>query len=810
MRNFGQIAHACLLTLAFAVPAWAQTAMPPPSYPPVPPPTGNTAPAPAPYPPPTAQPPPPTSAPYPMPAPAPYPAPAPAPYPTPAPYALPPAQPNAAQADVNATVSPEFSASHISADSGRPQAAGQNPTAEDSRDYAFYRHNSLTGATGLLHTAAADSGAAGTFRLSILSSYYAGSGFLCPSVAACGTRPAGVTGSEDSARRVGANLTLSATVLPYLEAYAALKSHATSDDFGTPKLLQALGDLNLGVKGFLPRHADNLFSFGALGELNLLNSAGSVSIGTANVALRALGTLDLSNQSNPQQRIPLRFHANIGYLFDSSSSIVAHTESNRGHPITRIERFGLDINRVDSILIGVGAEYVHEVVQPFVEWTADVPSNRQQYVCRPSSASPGDGCLGNSGGFSVTPSRLTLGTRITPWLRGLNATAALDIGTGGHSTFVEEIAPQLPWNLYLGVGFAYDTMFLAAPQAQPAPQVLQLPPPPERHIVGVVLDEKTLQRVPNAIIRFEGRNLTGLVSRMDGSFETGNLEPGQYMLVITAEGYKDTACNAEVTAVAAATLETAQYPSNFDLSQYPPGTAAPAPAPAAPGSVAITSLQCLLKPAPAVGILQGMLVDAESGQAVAGAIVTARDSRDRSVELQTDETGNFRFENVPVGTVHLTIAATGFLPSTADTEVRQKGDQRATITLHKQPKKANVAVTAKEVKLKTQIQFVTNSASILPDSRALLQEIAAVLNQNPGIKRIEIQGHTDKTGSVAHNKRLSQERADAVRAALVDLGVDSARLTAVGYGPDRPLVPNDTESDRAKNRRVQLVILQRD
>lgn len=861
MRIIETFIKTSLAALTSSMAAFAQTGAPPPVPPangpsqsmPAPGTTGTTPyqpqqQPPAAYPPAPAYGQPAPAATYPQPGAPAQPAPGAAGQPTYAPQPVQPGQPGqpgqpAATApmtvDVNATGSAGMAPLPGPQDQAKDEAPPV-PVAEGERDYTFYRHNSLSGATGLLHTIAADSSAPGTFRLSILSNYYSGSGFLCPNRDACPTPPSSVRDSEtqDSLDRVGADLTLSATLLPFLEAYAGMHSHATSDNFGKPQLLQVLGDTNLGIKGFMPRQPDSMFTFGALGDLRLLNGSGSVGIHTANVSFRALGTLDLNNRQDPQQRIPLRIHANLGYLFDNSSSIVESTETNRGYRLTRIERFGLDINRVDSFFVGLGAEYVSPVVQPFAEWSIDVPSNRQSYTCKPAQVSPGDSCMKLNGGFGATPSRLTFGLRTTPWLKGFNATLALDVGTGGTSKFIEELAPQIPWNLYFGIGFTYDTLQTSAPPPAPnaAPQVVQLPPLPEHHIVGVVIDEKSLQPIANAIVRFPGRPLTGLVTRADGSFETGNLESGEYSLTVTAEGYKEGTCAATISPTANASSAMAPTTSppggtgqGFGFDQNgaigqpgsqpqaanawnnpaaPPSTNAGA-APLGTQGAAITSIQCILKPAPLVGVIQGTLVDADASSPVPGARITVRDSRGREVEVQTDDAGNFRFENVPAGTVHLSVDANGYLPTATDVEVKQKGEQRASLTLNKRPKKSSVSIVGKELKLTSQFHFGTNSANILADSQALLQEVAALLAQHPDLRRVEIQGHTDDSGASAHNKRLSQDRAEAVRSALVSLGVEGSRLTATGYGSEKPLVPNSNEASRARNRRVQLVILER-
>ena len=88
-------------------------------------------------------------------------------------------------------------------------------------------------------------------------------------------------------------------------------------------------------------------------------------------------------------------------------------------------------------------------------------------------------------------------------------------------------------------------------------------------------------------------------------------------------------------------------------------------------------------------------------------------------------------------------------------------------------------------------------------------EVADALLRNPDLELIEIQGHTDNRGELEVNMLLSQRRAEAVRQWLIQHGVEPARLMAKGYGPTRPLVPNITAYNRARNRRVQFKIVRR-
>jgi OmpA-OmpF porin, OOP family len=104
------------------------------------------------------------------------------------------------------------------------------------------------------------------------------------------------------------------------------------------------------------------------------------------------------------------------------------------------------------------------------------------------------------------------------------------------------------------------------------------------------------------------------------------------------------------------------------------------------------------------------------------------------------------------------------------------------------------------------INFDVDKASLRADAQPVVAEIQKLLNADPALK-LSIEGHTDNTGTAAHNQELSAARARSVLGALIGLGVDPARLQSKGFGQDKPLAENASEDGRAKNRRVELVKL---
>jgi OOP family OmpA-OmpF porin len=110
-------------------------------------------------------------------------------------------------------------------------------------------------------------------------------------------------------------------------------------------------------------------------------------------------------------------------------------------------------------------------------------------------------------------------------------------------------------------------------------------------------------------------------------------------------------------------------------------------------------------------------------------------------------------------------------------------------------------VLKQQVSIALDVKFASGKADIQGDATTEIQKVADFMRKYPNVN-VTIEGHTDSRGNAAVNKSLSQKRADAVKAELVKLGVDAARLTAVGYGAERPIADNKTEAGRAQNRRV--------
>lgn len=118
--------------------------------------------------------------------------------------------------------------------------------------------------------------------------------------------------------------------------------------------------------------------------------------------------------------------------------------------------------------------------------------------------------------------------------------------------------------------------------------------------------------------------------------------------------------------------------------------------------------------------------------------------------------------------------------------------------------KENKSVTGKKIILEN-VYFLQSSTNMIENSSKTLLEIVSFLNENPSIK-IKISGHTDNVGKEHSNKHLSKLRAMVVMNFLIDKGIEASRLSAEGYGSMFPILPNNSEENKKRNRRVEFEI----
>lgn len=117
-----------------------------------------------------------------------------------------------------------------------------------------------------------------------------------------------------------------------------------------------------------------------------------------------------------------------------------------------------------------------------------------------------------------------------------------------------------------------------------------------------------------------------------------------------------------------------------------------------------------------------------------------------------------------------------------------------------------VVLLPSNIVISDKVQFKTNSAELLEASFKLLDEVVAVMKDNPQIEEVRVEGHTDSTGDAAYNKTLSQKRAESVATYLISKGIGKSRLTSEGFGAEKPIADNKDPAGQDMNRRVEFVI----
>ncbi|MCK5130589.1 MAG: OmpA family protein [Candidatus Sabulitectum sp.] len=211
------------------------------------------------------------------------------------------------------------------------------------------------------------------------------------------------------------------------------------------------------------------------------------------------------------------------------------------------------------------------------------------------------------------------------------------------------------------------------------------------------------------------------------------------------------------------------------------------------------ALDVALAPVPDNGILTGTVTDSETGEVIAGAVVSI-ENLPEGIEGTTTTNANGVYSiSLPEGNCTVKVTADDYLNVV---KVQVMVPEETTIfDVEMRP-----ALVEGQVLSFNNIYFESGSSQIKPESFGVLDQVAQTLIDNAGV-RVRIAGHTDSDGSSSYNQGLSERRANSVLDYLVRKGVAGNTLTAIGYGEENPVVPNTSASNKAQNRRIEFTVL---
>lgn len=415
------------------------------------------------------------------------------------------AGPAFAQEDAPATTQPQTEQrtgpgpSPSAVRSNATTAAPRTPT-ELNQGLVLDARPGLGATTGLFRNAQATGQTPGTFGLSLMTEFYRG---------------ADTVRQGDDARRFIGHLGFTWTPIDHLEVFTTLSARATTNTLGRPELIQSVGDLSLGAKGF--GEVAPGIHLGGLLRLNFPAGANQVGFdfGAMGVDILALFTADLRTLADA----PVRLHLNVGYLVDRSANLFPFA-------LERVERFGHNIYDYNRVHLGFGVDVPLDYVTPSLEWTTQFPTGA---ACNSEITQP---CVTDNG-FSAYPSWVTLGLASAPFANGIAMHAGMDIGV---TTAESQGTPAVPaWNLLLGLSYHLDPRGRAAA----APVVAAAEPAELRSYVrGRVVDATTGAPIAGARITYRGTDYSAQVTDDDGTFRSIDFEVGtEVLLEVAASEY---------------------------------------------------------------------------------------------------------------------------------------------------------------------------------------------------------------------------------------------------------------------------------
>jgi len=601
------------------------------------------------------------------------------------------------------------------------------------------RHTPGTvGGLGLIRVGSADLGMHGLLRFSGYGDYFLSRNF--PVLDATNVHSTGT-------------FAISYIPFDFLEAYLAYSATANTNSLTSPRLLEALGDVAVGLKashewapGFYAGLDLRLLSFSGVGSQDVRGYG----IGFAPTLL---GVYDFRALA---ASFPLRVYLNAGFVLDGSKDLV------RQHTLTAGEEFALGINRFDRVTAGAGFEVPLPAVTPFVEYTMAVPVGVPDtgLVAPDASSVPI---------LEAMPQRVGVGLRVTA-VRDITLTGGGEIGLTPRVGLGIPATP--PYNLFLAASFAVD------PVARGDTKVVETvrerkreapPAPKTARVEGVVIDAATKKPVPGVIVAMVGAGLPPVATEPDtGRFLTHELPFGPVRLSASKDGYKEASRELNLEPGKSETVELALDPAAKKAR---------------------------------------FMLGVTEGKKKIAATVAMRGAQDQQAQVPEGAKDPVPVE-VLAGHYNVSVTSPGHLAQAREVQVSENAELPLQFDLKPEPKKKLVVVEKNKIQILQQVHFATGKATILADSGPLLAQVVDAIVAND-LKKVRIEGHTDNKGNKANNLKLSQDRSASVADWLAKAGIDRARLDTAGFGDTRPVAPNMTAKGRELNRRVEFLIIER-
>jgi len=204
-------------------------------------------------------------------------------------------------------------------------------------------------------------------------------------------------------------------------------------------------------------------------------------------------------------------------------------------------------------------------------------------------------------------------------------------------------------------------------------------------------------------------------------------------------------------------------------------------------------------------IVQGIVIDAKTKQPLFAAIELVDIEQNQLLATFTSDSIDGKYIlSLPLGVNYgVSVKKEGYLYYSENFNILEDAETQTinqVIPLNK--------IEVNQIIVLKNIFFDVNKTTLKPESTTEIENAYKLLAENPTIE-IEISGHTDNVGAASYNKKLSEGRALAVVNALKDKGIDLSRMKAVGYGPDKPIASNKTESGRSQNRRTEFKVVKK-